>query len=63
MDGWMDGLRFYVDVNSISVISGRSVGDNKRLYAMEPRFCLKRSSPQVGLEPGSARSAGQCLIH
>ena len=38
MDGWMDDLQFYVFFNSISVISGWCMGDNERLYAMEPRL-------------------------
>ena len=46
----MNELRFYVLFNSISVISGRWVGDNEILRAMEShlrfrsRFCLKRGS-------------------
>ena len=31
----MDDLRFYVLFNNISVISGKWVGDNERLCAME----------------------------
>ena len=53
---WMDDLRFYVFFNSISVLSGQWDCDSKRLYAMEPRLRLKRSPPQVGLKPGTARS-------
>ena len=34
----MDDLRFYVPFNSSSVITGRYVGDNKRLCQMEPRL-------------------------
>ena len=34
---------------------------NERLNTMEPRLRLKRSPPPVGLEPGTARSAGQGL--
>ena len=60
---WKDGLGFYVIFNSSSVISGRYVGDNERLCATKPRVRLKRSSSQAGLEPGTARSAGQCIIH
>ena len=35
----MDGLRFYILFNRISVISGGGgrVGDNERLFAMEPQ--------------------------
>ena len=41
-DGWMDDLRFYVLFNSISVISGRCLGDNERLCAMELRLRMRR---------------------
>ena len=42
IDGWMDDLRFYVIFNSISVISGRCLGDNERLCAMDFRLRLRR---------------------
>ena len=45
------------------VISGQWAGDNERLSAMEPCLRLKRSSPQVGLIPGTPRSVGQHLTH
>ena len=61
MDGWK--TRFYVFFNSISDISGRSAVDNERLSAMAPRLLMKRSPPQVGLIPGTARSAGQRLTN
>ena len=32
------------------------MGDNERLCAMEPPLRLKRSWPQAGLKPGTARS-------
>ena len=35
--------------------------DNERLCALEPCLRLKRSSPQTGLVPGTARS--DCNIH
>ena len=54
---------FYVFFNSISAISGRSAVDNERLCAMAPRLWLKRSPPQAGLIPGTARSAGQRLTN
>ena len=54
----MDDLQFDVLFNSILVKSGRWVGDNERLYAEEPNLSLKRSPPQVGLEPGTSRSTG-----
>ena len=53
---WIDDLRLYVLFDSISVPSGRWKGSNERLCAMTPRLRLKRSPPQVGLEPGTARS-------
>ena len=45
---WIDGLRFNVLFNSISVISGRQFGDNERLCAMDlvygwKEFRLKRA--------------------
>ena len=63
IDGWMDDLRFIVLLNSISVRLGQRAGDNEWLCAMEPRLRLKRSSPQSGMELGTARSAGQRLTH
>ena len=57
----MDDLRFCVLFNS--VISGRWTDDNERLFAMEPRLQLKRSPPQEGIEPGTARSISQHLTH
>ena len=32
----MDNLKFYILVNSISIISGRWIGDNERLCTMNP---------------------------
>ena len=43
MDGWMA-----CDFNSVSVISGRCLGDNERLCAVEPRLGLERLPPRVG---------------
>ena len=63
---WTDDLRFYVLFNSTSGISGRWVGDNDRLYAMEPREGLKMSPPQAvaaRIKPESFRSPGQRLTH
>ena len=62
MDGWMDYLRFQVLFNRISVIAGRWADDNYLLCAMEPRSRLKSSAYLVGLQSGTARSVGQCLI-
>ena len=42
LKGWSDDLRFYVLFNSISVISGRCLDDNERLYAMELRLRMRR---------------------
>ena len=61
MDGWM--TPFHVLFNSISVKSGRRADDNERMCAMEPNIPLKRSLPQVGLKPMTARSVGQHLTH
>ena len=64
LDGWIDGwMQFYVLFNSISVISGRWVGDNKRVSALESRSWLQRSTFLAGLEPETARSAGQHLTY
>ena len=38
----MDDLRFYVLLNSISVISGQCLDDNERLCAMEHHLWLRR---------------------
>ena len=53
----MDDLQFYVLFNSISVISGRLTGDNKRLYAMEHFYMIESISALVGDRTGSARSS------
>ena len=57
----MDDLPFYVLFNSISVISGRWVGDNEKAVWKGTPSQLKRTPAQAGLKPGTARSAGQCL--
>ena len=62
-NGGDDDLRYYVLSNSSSVISGRWLGDNERLCAMESLLRLKRPPPQEGLEPGTARSVGQRLTY
>ena len=59
----MDGIRFYVLFNSISVISGLLACDDEKLCAMGSRSRLKRSLPRVGLEPGTARSVGRRLTY
>ena len=41
MDGWIDVLRLYDLFNSISVISERWLGDDKRLCATESRLLLE----------------------
>ena len=61
MDGWLAGWMtcdFMSFSNSISVISGQRAGDNERLCAMEPHLQMRRSPPQVELEPGTTRSVG-----
>ena len=50
----MDDLQCFF--NSISVISGRLVGDNERLCAMEP--CLQMKKKKRGIEPWTAKSVG-----
>ena len=59
----MDDFRFYVLLNSISAISVRWSNENEKLCTMDPRLWLKRSLPQAGLEPTTARSVGQRLTH
>ena len=54
-DGWLDDLRFYIPFQQFSVISGQLVGATERLCAMEPHLQLKRTPPQVVLEPGITR--------
>ena len=58
-DGWLtcDFTSFF---NSFAVISGRVLGDNESLCAMDPRLCLKRFLPGAYLEPATARPAYQC---
>ena len=46
------------DFGSFSVISGRCVGGNERLHAMEHLLRLKIFSLQARIEPGTARSTG-----
>ena len=46
----MNGLRFYVLFNSISVISGRWKGYNERLCATEPRLWLKGCPPRADID-------------
>ena len=60
---WINALRFYVLFNSTSVISERWFGDKEWLCAMELHLRLERLPPRTGLEPGTARSVGQCLTH
>ena len=59
---WMDDLRFYVLFNSTSVISGQWADDNERLCCETP-FAVEKISPRAGLKLGTARSAGQRLVH
>ena len=52
-NGWMDDLRFYVLINSNSVISGRCLDYNERLCAMELRLRLRLfHPPRVRIELG-----------
>ena len=63
MNRWTDDLQYYVFLSSISAMSGRWVGDNERLFAMEPCLPLKRYPPKAGLEHKSARSVDQRLTY
>ena len=58
MDGWMDNLQVYAHFNSVSDISGPWLDDNERLSIMESSLRLKRFPSPVGLDPGTAISAG-----
>ena len=55
--------KFYVIFNGISVILGPWEGDNDSMSATEPHLHQKRFSPPVSIKPGTARSAGQHLVH
>ena len=61
IDGWMTS-----DFTSFST-EFQSYQDDGRMImkdcATEPRLWLKRSLPQVGIEPGIARSVGPRLTH
>ena len=57
--GWLDDLQFYFLFNSISVITGQWTDDNGAV-CNETLFMVGKILPQVGLEPGTARSVGQC---
>ena len=47
-DGPKDDKRFYVLLNTLSVISGRWKVDNERLCATELRLRLRRFRPERG---------------
>ena len=49
--GWVGELRFYVLFNSISVISGRCMDDNERLFNRTP-FTVEKISPRLRIELG-----------
>ena len=51
----------HLTFKNISVISGRWACDNNRLCAVEACLRLQIAPPQAGLEPGTARAAGQRL--
>ena len=54
-------FRLFQLSNCILVIPRRCEVSNKRLFALESRLQLKRSPSTAGIEPGTARSAGQVL--
>ena len=56
MDGRVDGLRFFVLFNSISLISGQWAGDNQ--WAV-----CKETPPESGIKPGIATSVRQHLTY
>ena len=57
----MDDFRFYVLFNNISVISG-GWADRKAVWN-GTLFTVEKVLPWAGLELGTARSVGQCLMH
>ena len=59
----MDDLRFYVFLNSISVIIGQWADDNKRPFAMESLLRLNRFRHKQDSLSGTAKSAGQHSTH
>ena len=59
---WMDGMRFYVLFNCITVISERWKVDNERLCGMGLRLRLRRFRPRRD-RTRSARSVGERLTH
>ena len=71
----MDDLRFYILLNSVSVVSGRwevdnerlctMEGDIERLCAMDPCLQLKILKLPVGfkLQTWTAGLAGQCIAY
>ena len=63
MDGWIDDLQFYILFNNVSIISGQWENDNERLCSVKHCLRSKRFLPSAGLEPGTARSAGQRLTY
>ena len=45
------------------IISGQWDGDNESLFAVEPHLQFKTFLPPVGIRPGAAKTACQCLTH
>ena len=52
MEGWIDDMRSFVLLNSISVISGQWEVDNERLCAMKLRLLVEKISPRARIELG-----------
>ena len=65
MDGWMDGLLFYVFFNMPLVIQGHWEGKNERLCARESGFRLKTFPPPTAIKRRlrTASFAGQRLLN
>ena len=58
MGGWLILIRDFTSFSNVFLVaSGRWVGDNERLCAMEPRELFNKFPPPACLEPGNARSA------
>ena len=57
-----DHLLFYFLFNSIVDFSAGWLGDNERLYAVEPPLWFKRFLSPARLKLETTRSVGPCLI-
>ena len=61
--GWIDTWQCYANLTVFHLISRRLLGDHKRLCTVESGLRLERFPPTISLEPGTARSASECLTY